>query len=93
MSASDVTKEESYHVPNDMRCYRENDRWMMPVESRHTDKNEEDVILNPRLASRDIADDIAIQLGGSFHVTTLAKLPSIVKHGLLPGGDKGTRAS
>ena len=34
-----------------------------------------------------------IQLGGSFHATTLGKLPSIVKYGILPGGDKGTRGS
>ena len=80
--------EEAYHVPNDIRCYRENGRWIMPVamravsshnlESRHTDKNEDDFILNPRVTSHEIADNIAI-LGGSFHVTTLAKLPSIVK--------------
>ena len=62
--------------------------------SRHTDKNENDVILNPRLTSQENIDEIAIQLGGSFHVTTLAKLPSIVRYGLiLPGGDKGTRGS
>ena len=61
--------------------------------SRHTDKNENDVILNPRLTSQENIDEIAIQLGRSFHVTTLAKLPSIVKYGLLPGGDKGTRGS
>ena len=34
-----------------------------------------------------------MQLGGSFHVTTLAKIPSIMKHGILPGGDKGIRGS
>ena len=110
VSTSDAMKveqrqywEEKHHVPNDVRCYKENDPWIMPIatravsshnlQSRHTDKNENDVILNPRLTSHEIADDIAIQLGGSFHVTTLAKLPSIVKHGILPGGDKGTRGS
>ena len=51
--------EENYHAPNDMRGYRGNDRWLFPVamraasshnlESRHTDKNKNDVVLDPRL--------------------------------------------
>ena len=62
------------------------------LESRHTDKNENDVVLDPRLTSHEIADTIAMQLGGSFHVTTLGKIqPSTVKHGILPGGDKGIK--
>ena len=110
ISISDVMKEEqrecweeNYRVPNDVRWYIENDRWLLPVamravsshnlESRHTDKNENDVVLDPRLTSHEIADTIAMQLGGSFHVTTLGKIPSTVKHGILPGGDKGFRGS
>ena len=110
VSPSDVSKaeqrkywEENYPVPNDLKCYRDHDGWMMPVamravsshnlESRHTDRSEHNIVFNPRLTSHEISDEIAIQLGGSFHVTTLGKLPSIVKHGLLPGADKGTRGS
>ena len=71
-----------------MRCYRENDRWLLPVamravsshnlESRHSDRDENDVALDPRLTSHEIADSIAMQLGGSFRVTTLGKIPSII---------------
>ena len=110
ISIGDVTNEEqreywedNYLVPNDVRYYRENDRWMFPVamravsshnlESRHTDKNENDAVLDPRLTSHDILDTIAMQLGGSFHVTTLGKILSIMKHGIIPGGDKGIRGS
>ena len=84
-------REENYLVPNDMRYYRENDRWMFPVamravssrnlESGHTDKNENDVVLGPCLTSHEIAGAIAVRLGGSFHVTSLGKIPSIVKRG------------
>lgn len=89
-------REQNYGVPNDFRYYKENNRWMFPVamraasshnlDSRRSDKNEDDVILDPHLTSRDIADALAIQLGGSFHVTTIGKIPSIMKHGILPGG-------
>ena len=83
--------EDNYCAPADMRYYRENDRWLFPVamravsslnlDSRHTDKNENDVVLDPRLTS----------LGGNFHITTLGKISSNMKFGILPGGDKGTR--
>ena len=43
----------------------------------YTDKNENDVILNPRLTSHEIADDIAIQLGGSFTLPHLQSYPQL----------------
>lgn len=103
---SDVTNDEqreywekNYGVPNDMKYYRDNGRWLFPVamravsshnlDSRQSEKNENDVVLDPHL----IADSLAIQLGGSFHVTTTGRLPSTTKHGILPGGIKGSRGS
>ena len=59
------------------------------LDSRQSDKNENDVVLDPHLTSHDIADALAVQLGG----TTIGRLPSIMKHGIQPGGLKGTRGS
>ena len=35
--------------------------------------------------------EIAAQVGGGYHVTSVRNLVSIVKHGLMPGGNAGTR--
>ena len=70
MSVNDVTNEEqraywqkNYSVPNDVRCYKENDRWLFPVamravsshnlDSRQSERNEKGVVLDPHLTSHD----------------------------------------
>ena len=67
--------------------------WMMPVAVRATSGHSVHmhVELKPELIMRRLTLKTAFKLKGAFHVTSPTHLMSILKHGIVPGGEKQRR--
>ena len=65
--------------------------WIMPIAVRATSGCEPRVDLKPELIMRRLTLKTAWKLKGAFHVTSPTHLVSILKHGIVPGGEKQRR--
>ena len=67
--------------------------WIMPIAVRATSGHSDNirVDLKPELIMRRLTLKTAWKLQGAFHVTSPTHLMSILKHGIVPGGEKGRR--
>ena len=65
--------------------------WIMPIAVRATSGHSDHirVVLKPELIMRRLTLKTAWRLKGAFHVTSPTHLVSILKHGIVPGGEKG----
>ena len=94
----DMLKHEDRTIYNEdvVRQYR---GWIRPIALRATsghsfhapNKRPLMVKIDYKNLNMPFTKEIAAQVGGGYHVTSVKNLLSIVKHGLMPGGNAGTR--
>ena len=85
----------------DAPSFLKHERWIVPcairaVASHNSGREtvlEEDASIYPVWTSHLIPENVAMQLGGSFHMTSLSNIESIMKLGIVPGGTEGYRGS
>ena len=67
--------------------------WIVPIALRATSGHSDQirVILKPELIMRRLTLKTAWKLKGAYHVTSPSNLVSILKHGIVPGGERGRR--
>ena len=108
ISKEDVSLEEErqywanlMYYSTDAPSFLKHERWIVPcairaVASHNSGREtilEEDVSIYPVWTSHLIPENVAMQLGGSFHMTSLSNIESIMKLGIVPGGTDGYRGS